>query len=976
MPTSNRVDSLLAGLSSSELLASRVAHLDGRWRPTDACRPALGSAVRLTFRRICAVGRFWPEPPDPSGLEWVARRAQGVLAGLAVAQSPSVFVARGHQNQLGIYWAAASGELVERLIRAQFPGVILDEVPASSVLEGLAALPHCHLLAGVPARPRPAERPPLPVEGLDRLVRGLLYGRSWALVVLALPLSPAEDSAMVERWSAKIEEARQEFKPDHTVLAESDRLAELYLDLLEAQLQCALVGRTQGNWFTETYIFADAADAAALAVATFGEEGSRPEAFRALPCTARAGNGAQGANWPTWLNSADLANLVQLPMHEYPGYSVEVIGRFDVNPPPYDEDQRGLSLGWVQDLGSPTGHELRLPLAGLTGHALIAGTTDSGKTNTSFYLLRELERAGVPFLVIEPTKGEYRFLRSSFPRLRLITLGSNEAPLKANPFYVPPGVPVHAHIDYLLSLFAASFVLYAPMPYVLEAALYELYQDKGWDLAASLCRRAGAASERAFPTLTDLCLKVEEVADRLGYEPRISADVKAALRARLNSLRIGAKGAMLDTRARLDMSALLEQPAVIEMRAVGDDEQKAFLIGLLLMMLFEHYFAQGVHVGSVPLRHVTVVEEAHRLLQNVGPAQGGDFANPRAKAVETFANLIAEIRAYGEGLIIVEQSPTRLAPDVLKNTNLRIIHRIVSADDRETMARSANLDDRQAQALASLPRGRAAVFSTGMDRPLMVSFPGVKADLARQGPAPPSSSRVGPQDAAGLLAPGVADAPALRLAFVRWLLSAALGRMGSGDPAARLRAAVRASLPFALRTERMEEQALQALLPSLADWLATRLGAFYSWSFDEEEAAQRAALALWPQGEPSPLLLRLLSDGTRVETPPYSGCEMCPSPCRYRFFAMLAAGDAAQQAETDRVLERWAEQGHKSYSYLAVHARHVSDRVVDPCVAEVARGVGLCLIVTAARRCGWPTWLAGEVAAKVWSELSTDDVKA
>jgi len=971
MPSPNRVDYLLTGLSSSELLANRVARLDGRWRPLDAQRPALGAAAKLAFRQVTAAGRAWPEPPDPSGLEWVAKRAQGVLAGLAVAQSPAVFVVRGHRNQLAIYWGASSGQLLEGLLCAQFPGVRLAEVQASLALQGMAGLPHCHLLVGVPSRSGAAERPSLPAEGLDRLVRGLLYGRSWALLVIAFPLSPAEDSTLIEHWSARIEEASQDFKPDHTVLAESNRLAELYLELLEVQLQRALLGRTQGNWLTETYIFGDAADAAAIAVATFGEEGSRPEAFRALPCTAQSGAGTSGANWPTWLNSADLANIVQLPLQEYPGYSVEGIGRFDLNGPPRDEGQPSLSLGWIQDLGLPTGHELRLERDRLTGHALIAGTTDSGKTNTSFYLLRELERVGVPFLVIEPTKGEYRFLRASFPSLRLITLGSNEAPLQVNPFYVPQGVPVHAHIDYLLSLFAASFVLYAPMPYVLEAALYEVYQDKGWDLAANACRRGDAASERAFPTLTDLCLKVEEVADRLGYEPRISADVKAALRARLNSLRIGAKGAMLDTHARLDVSALLKQPAVIEMRAVGDDEQKAFLIGLLLMMLFEHYYAQGVHVSRVALSHVTVIEEAHRLLQNVAPAQGGDFANPRGKAVETFANLIAEIRAYGEGLIVIEQSPTKLAPDVLKNTNLRVIHRIVSADDRETMARAANLDERQAQALASLPRGRAAVFSTGMDRPLLVSFPEVKADMASQPPAYPSGSLTGAQEVGSPLAPGVGDAPALRLEFVRWLLSTVWG--ATGDHAARLCAAVRASLPFAIRTGAMEAQALQALLPRLADWLATGLGAFYGWSFTDEECAQREVLALWSKGTCLPQLLALLTDGTRVEARPYSGCQICPSPCRYRFFAMLAAGDAAQRAETERVLQGWAEQGRRRGSHLAMHARYVSDRVVDPGATDMARGIGLCATVAAAHRCGWPAWAITEAAETVWGEAVPGD---
>lgn len=968
MSSPSRVDEVLAGLSSGELLANRVARLDGRWRAAAARRPALALASRLAYRQVLSIGRFWPEPPDPLGLELVARRAQAALAGLAAAQSPSAFVLRGHAKRLSVYWGAARAELVDRLLSAQFPGVRLAEVSAATVLRDVAGLPCGHLLAGVPSRPGQPERLPLPAEGLDRLVRGLLYSGSWALVALAFPLAPAEDDAMVDGWSTKIQEARQEYKPEHTVLAESDRLADLYLELLEVQLQRALAGRTQGNWLTETYLLSDDGDAATLAVAALAEEDSKPEALRALPCTAESSAGAGFANWPTWLNSADLANVMQFPLQEYPGYGVETIGRFDVNAPPPDGDQPSISLGWIQDLGIPTGHEFRLERDRLTGHALIAGTTDSGKTNTAFYLLKELRRCGVPFLVIEPTKGEYRFLRASFPELQLFTLGSNEAPLKANPFYVPQGVPLQAHIDYLLSLFAASFVLYAPMPYVLEAALYEVYQDKGWDLALNLCRRGGAESERAFPTLTDLYLKIDEVVDRLGYEARISADVKAALHARLNSLRIGTKGAMLDTRAHLDMAALLKGPAVVEMGAVGDDEQKAFLIGLLLMMLYEHYRTQGVHVGRVPLQHVTIIEEAHRLLQNVSQGQGGDFANPRGKAVETFANLIAEIRAYGEGFIVVEQSPTKLAPDVLKNTNTKVMHRIVSGDDREAMARAANLDERQAQALASLPWARAAIFTTGMDRPLLVSFPGVKGELAPQRAAAPAAPTGAAVEGVAPLAQRAADESGLRLEFVRWLLSTACG--AAGRHAARLRGAVRASLPLALPSAAMEAQVLQALLPLLADWLAARLGAFYGWSFGNEALAQREMLALWPDGKPSSGLLRLLQEGTSVAARPYAGCEVCPAPCRYRCFAQLAAGDAGRQAEMTRVLQQCSERGPGGLAHLATHARYVSNRVVDPGAAEMARGTGLCAIVAAMHAAGWPGWAGAETAEKVWSALN------
>jgi hypothetical protein len=103
--------------------------------------------------------------------------------------------------------------------------------------------------------------------------------------------------------------------------------------------------------------------------------------------------------------------------------------------------------------------------------------------------------------------------------------------------------------------------------------------------------------------------------------------------------------------------------------------------------------------------------------------------NARFKAVSMFANLLAEVRAYGAGLIICDQSPSKLARDVLKNTNTKIAHRIVSSDDAAALAMSMRLRKDQAGALASLATGTAAVFSGGDDYPILVAVPPVMEDL-------------------------------------------------------------------------------------------------------------------------------------------------------------------------------------------------------------------------------------------------------
>jgi hypothetical protein len=181
---------------------------------------------------------------------------------------------------------------------------------------------------------------------------------------------------------------------------------------------------------------------------------------------------------------------------------------------------------------------------------------------------------------------------------------------------------------------------------------------------------------------------------------------------------------------------LFARPSVFELESLGDEGDRAFFMGLLLIRLAEYRRTQG---QSPDLTHLLVVEEAHRLLSNVPAATSDEVANPRGEAVETFSNLLSEIRAYGQGVIIADQVPVRLAPDVMKNTNLKIAHRIVSNDDREALAGAMAMDDRQARALTSLDVGEAAVFSSGDDAPLLVRIPLVKDTIAQ---VPPPDSRV------------------------------------------------------------------------------------------------------------------------------------------------------------------------------------------------------------------------------------------
>jgi DNA helicase HerA-like ATPase len=134
-------------------------------------------------------------------------------------------------------------------------------------------------------------------------------------------------------------------------------------------------------------------------------------------------------------------------------------------------------------------------------------------------------------------------------------------------------------------------------------------------------------------------------------------------------------------------------------------------MALLLNFLYEYRQAQHEAAGSPEsskLQHLAIFEEAHRVLR-AAPHGGGGDANPQAKMGEMFADILAEIRAYGQGLGIIDQVPSKLVPDALKNTNLKIVHRLVASDDCQAMAGAMALTEDQARVIARLKIGQAIV---------------------------------------------------------------------------------------------------------------------------------------------------------------------------------------------------------------------------------------------------------------------------
>lgn len=215
------------------------------------------------------------------------------------------------------------------------------------------------------------------------------------------------------------------------------------------------------------------------------------------------------------------------------------------------------------------------------------------------------------------------------------------------------------------------------------------------------------------------------IEEELKYDGEVAGNVKTAMKVRLENLCSGAKGFAFNTYECLDFSSILTKNVVFELEELADDSDKAFSVGLLVIFINEFRQISKELSGNqkVDLEHLLVIEEAHRLLKNIDTERSSEeMGNPKGKAVEHFTNMLAEMRSYGQGVIVAEQIPSKLAPDVIKNSSTKIVQRIVSADDQQIMANTIGIVNDDALQLGMLEVGFALCHKEGMSLPTMVKI--------------------------------------------------------------------------------------------------------------------------------------------------------------------------------------------------------------------------------------------------------------
>ncbi len=407
------------------------------------------------------------------------------------------------------------------------------------------------------------------------------------------------------------------------------------------------------------------------------------------------------------MSSRELSRQMALPQRSVVGISVmeyAAFGREVVRKTPI-RSGKVMRVGTISHMGKTVAHQpVLLDVQSMAAHTFVAGTNGSGKSNTVFRILEELMRVEIPFMVIEPAKGEYKNVFGHEPNVTVYGTNSRKTKLlRLNPFWFNEDVDVLEHIDKLIDVFNASWPMYAAMPAVLKAAIENAYRDCGWDLKKSVCR----GKYRVFPTVQDVLGEFNNKMDSTAFSEEVKGNYVGALSTRMESLCNGIYGEIFGGK-NLSDEELFDSNVIVDLSRVGSAETKSMIMGMLIIRLQE--YRMSGEAMNLPLKHITVLEEAHHLLRRTSTAQSEDGANMLGKSVEMISNAIAEMRSYGEGFIIVDQSPGLMDMSVMRNTNTKMILRLPESGDRDMVGNTMGLTREQIYELSRLKTGVCAIY--------------------------------------------------------------------------------------------------------------------------------------------------------------------------------------------------------------------------------------------------------------------------
>ena len=423
-------------------------------------------------------------------------------------------------------------------------------------------------------------------------------------------------------------------------------------------------------------------------------------------------------------------------------FSLEEIAPFFCFPALYDGEYIGIPKEtlpvmqpdgiYVGDL--PQKERAYISMEALTKHAFVCGVPGSGKTNTMLHLANSLWNCKkmqsdivnkVPFLVLEPAKREYRELALfDIPELLIFSpSASTQFPFCINPFEFPLGLTLSEHITKLCQVFEGAFPMQPPAPFILDQSIEAIYSNKGW---SNTDINDGG---KEYPTVSELYEEFERQVTNTNYDSEIQGNIRSVLEMRIGSLIRREKKDIFDVKKSIiSPEEWMKNQIILELEALGKETSN--FVTLLICTLIREVLkvnplggveviqkGDGEKVVQKKLRHVIFIEEAHNLIAPQNQIDNIQESNPKIAATECIVDMLKEVRALGEGMIIADQLPTAMALDVIKNTNIKIVHRLTSMDDRGMIGNTMSANELQMEQLATYMPGQTLMSYEGLLRP-------------------------------------------------------------------------------------------------------------------------------------------------------------------------------------------------------------------------------------------------------------------
>jgi DNA helicase HerA-like ATPase len=347
----------------------------------------------------------------------------------------------------------------------------------------------------------------------------------------------------------------------------------------------------------------------------------------------------------------------------------------------YASEGAAIELGAILIDGKvePTAH-VRLPLAMLNRHGLVAGATGTGKTKTLQLIAEQLSAAGVP-VVMADVKGDLSGLSREGASSDRITTRATETGDDWQPRSHPvqflslgtggAGVPVRATITSFGPILLSKVLGLNDTQESTLGLIFHWADTRGLPLLDTKDLRS---------VITHLTGD-EGKEDLKGLGGVSSATAGVILRSLVNLEAQG--GDTFFGEPELDPSDLMRQvdgKGVITLLELVELQAKPALFSTFLMWLLAELFQDLPEAGDLDKpKLVFFFDEAHLL-----------FADASKAFLEQITQTVKLIRSKGVGVFFCTQLPTDVPNDVLSQLGARIQHalRAFTPDDQQALART------------------------------------------------------------------------------------------------------------------------------------------------------------------------------------------------------------------------------------------------------------------------------------------------